>query len=192
MNYLTGIEKIKNQILADAKEKAEQIIAEGNGKADNFSKLAEASIEKAKHAATKELIAKAAEHKRRLLATANMEAKKHLLATKQLIIAESFGTALEQLASWKDASYLAWLESLLRVALTDDTISVIFSKTDKELISKSWFSAICNKKDIELLWGDFVGGFIIKSASSEINCSLEALLHGLRDKIEPEVAKVLF
>ncbi len=192
MNYLSGIETITNQIISDAKEKAEKIIAEGSAKAENFIKLGEANLEKTKYAAVKESSVKATEHKRRLLATASMEAKKEILATKQHVITESFTLALEQLASWKDNSYLTWLEKLLQATLTADTSQVIFSNKDRELIDKNWFSKIFNEKEVEILWGDFAGGFIIKSAGSEINCSLEALLYGLRDKIEPEVAKTLF
>lgn len=198
---MAGIENIKDRIINDAEVKKQEI------KINTSKHIEEIQLNSKKHAEIKiEEIEKKTQHeiaeKRRIInSMTELEMRKNLLHTKQMVIEEVFNEALNHLSNMNDEEYFNIIYKLVIASISSGDEEIVFSQKDKNkfgesLVQKVNSHLISIGKTANIRLSDdsvnICGGFIIRSSGIEINNSFEAILRMKRDEIEPKVAELLF
>lgn len=198
---MNGIEKITARIAAEAKAQADAIIAEAEAKcaaiAAESDKKAQEQYWELIRVGTKDCEAMV-EHRTR---TAEMEAKKVLLAAKQEQVSKSFDKAKELLANLPEEDYVKLLAGLARNASSNGQEELVFNERDKAAVGKAVAKAANELLKADGKNGmltvseetrDIKGGFVLKFGGIEVNCSIDTLVDMQRDRAASDVAAVLF
>ena len=194
---MNGIEKLTQQITADAQAEIDAILAEAREKADAITADYARQAEKAAADRLAKGEEAAAQREERLIAMADMEGRKELLAAKQEMVSRAFDQALEQLCSLPDEEYMAMLTKLAVTASTSGKEQLIFSPKDRARVGKAVVIAANEAlKDGRLTLSEqtrpMAGGFVLSDGAIEVNCTFETLVRLQRGAIAGEVAGVLF
>ena len=194
---MNGIEKLTQQITADAQVEIDAILAEAQEKADAITADYAQRAEKAAADVIAKGTAAAQQREERLVAMADMERRKELLAAKQDMVSKAFDKALEQLCSLSDEEYVAMLAKLAVSASTSGKEQLIFSQKDCTRVGKAVVIAANEAlNDGHLTLSEqtrpMAGGFILSDGAIEVNCTFETLVRLQRGAIAGEVANVLF
>ncbi|TYP58778.1 V-type ATP synthase subunit E [Thermosediminibacter litoriperuensis] len=198
---MQGIAKIKEKILEEAAEEKNRII-------ENAKKEAAEILEKARKKAAEleanagERARKAAgEEKRKILSMAELEERKRYLEAKQALIDEAFAGAENKLFNLDAERYRDLAYHMILAAAVDGNEEIIVSEADKGKITPELLVRVNEALKMQGKAGNirFSGekrpiksGFILKSATVEINCTFDYLLKAQREELETEVARILF
>ena len=194
---MNGIEKLTQQIAADAQAEIDAILAEAREKADAVSADYAQRAETAANQRLTKGAEAAAQREERLVAMADMERRKTLLAAKQDMVGKAFDRALEQLCSLPDGEYAALLTRLAVSASTSGKEQLILSPRDRSRVGKQ----VVDAANAALPGGaltlseqtrPMAGGLILSDGSVEVNCTFETLIRLQRGAIAGDVANVLF
>ena len=194
---MNGIEKLTQQITADAQVEIDAILAEAQANADAITADYAQRAEKAAAERLAKGTEAAAQREERLVAMADMERRKDLLAAKQDMVGKAFDKALEQLCNLSDDEYVAMLTKLAVAASASGKEQLIFSQKDRTRVGKDVVMAAneaLNEGHLTLSeqTRPMRGGFILSDGAIEVNCSFETLVRLQRGEIAGEVANVLF
>lgn len=198
---MTGVEKIKEKILQDSETKADQILADAKKQADKIIDNANVKAAAKAEELRKQAAAEAAEKLKISNSMLELEMRKEMLSTKQLIIEEVFQNALNSLSNIGSNEYEAIIQKLIIDAAESGNEEILLSMQDKKRLSADFISKVNQAlvqagKNGNLKLSDetrnISGGFVLKAEGAELNYSFEALLKMYRDEIEPEVAAILF
>ena len=194
---MNGIEKLTQQIAADAQVEIDAILADAREKADAITADYARQAEKAAAERLTKSTAAADQREERLIAMADMEHRKNLLAAKQDMVGKAFDKALEQLCNLPDEEYVAVLTKLAVAASGSGKEQLIFSPKDRDRVGK----AVVLAANEALNGGHMTlseqtrpmsGGFILSDGAIEVNCTFETLIRLQRGEMAGEVASVLF
>ncbi|MBO5280141.1 MAG: hypothetical protein IJC32_02925 [Clostridia bacterium] len=219
---MTGLDKIKDKIIAeaqldaarmieDAQKKCNEIILRASGDADNIK----AELDVAAHREAESLISRAksgaALEKRNIIA----QAKSH--ATDL-----AFETAKKEILSLPDEQYIEFLAKLLVSALSSQLdiektnrelygeesneapVDVLLSQEDimragtkiipaaKKMAAGKPVSHLLERAGVSVETAKIEGGMIIRIGDLDINCSVEALIESAKERLEGDVARILF
>ena len=219
---MTGLDKIKDKIIAeaqldaarmieDAQKKCNEIILRASGDADNIK----AELDVAAHREAESLISRAksgaALEKRNIIA----QAKSH--ATDL-----AFETAKKEILSLPDEQYIEFLAKLLVSALSSQLdiektnrelygeesneapVDVLLSQADimragtkiipaaKKMAAGKPVSHLLERAGVSVETAKIEGGMIIRIGDLDINCSVEALIESAKERLEGDVARILF
>ena len=195
--YMNGIEKLTQQITADAQVEIDAILAEAQEKANAITADYAQRAEKAAAERLTKGTEAATLREERLISMADMERRKDLLAAKQDMVSKAFDKALEQLCNLSDEDYVAMLAKLAAAASVSGKEQLIFSQKDRTRVG----NAVVIAANEALNGGQLTlaeqtrpmsGGFILSDGAIEVNCTFETLIRLQRGEIAGEVANVLF
>lgn len=193
---MEGMERIRQSILEEAKSQADSIIKEAEQRAADQAEeaarqadvLVAERIDKAK--------AQADETTKRMLLMAELEMKKEELKVKQQMIDKAFEKAFEKLKGLSGKELIDMMVSMLERAGISGDEEIIVSPADREMYEKGLLDEVNQRLGYRLKLSDenrgIQGGFIIKRQGIEINNSYETLLRMERERIETEIAGILF
>ncbi|NLU23914.1 MAG: hypothetical protein GXW99_04160 [Clostridiales bacterium] len=193
---MNGIEKITARIEQDARQEADSLLKEAQTKADEITAGYQAKANALKSAESAKGEKAAADRAERLAGSADMEAKKMLLAAKQGCIDEAFAKAQQELISLPREEYVNLLAQIAVGAGTGEE-ELIFSPADapqvgalvvkraNELKNGAHFTLSAETRDME-------GGLTLKNGFVEVNCAFETQLRLLRETMAADVAQILF
>lgn len=198
---MSGANKLKEKILAEAGSQATEVLAEARQKASEI--LAKGEGEAAvKKASVLELAAvHAGERRRRAQTIAELDARKAILAAKGKMIEDTFEQALSRLGLLDQKAYQEILFSMLLAASQTGTEEVVVSQSDRGRFTPEFLARVNQaltqqgkKGNLTLSaeTSEMQGGFILRSGDVEINNSFDSILGIQRDQLEPEVAAILF
>lgn len=196
---MAGIDNITNEILQDAKTKADGIIADANAKAkavtDDADEKAAAYLKQADEKAA----ADTARTRERTASAAQMRARETKLAAKQQVIDEVIEKAYEKLDSQESSAYFAMIEKLLEGAVSAGEGIICFGARDLERLPADFekkAAAVGKKKGAVLRVSStpekIENGFILKYGGIEENCTLRALFAQKRDELRDRVNGILW
>ena len=118
-----------------------------------------------------------------------MDAKKAILAQKQLLLAEVIDEAEKRLVSLDDEKYASVIGSMLENMDKSLGTEVIVSEKDKarlaDVISAKGFTLSDKNADIN-------GGIIIRNGDIEYNYSFGSIIAIEKEEIQQIAAKILF
>lgn len=219
---MTGLDKIKDKIIAeaqldaarmieDAQKKCNEILLRASGDADNIK----AELDVAAHREAESLISRAksgaALEKRNIIA----QAKSHAADL-------AFETAKKEILSLPDEQYIEFLAKLLVSALSSQLdiektnrelygeesneapVDVLLSQEDilragakiipaaKKMAAGKPVSHLLERAGVSVETAKIEGGMIIRIGDLDINCSVEALIESAKERLEGDVARILF
>lgn len=193
---MEGMERIRQSILDEAKAQADSIIKEAEQKAAEQTKEAARQAEALVAGRLDKAKVQADEAVRRMLSMAELEMKKEELKTKQQMIDKAFDMALERLKGLPKDQFADMVVSMLKRAGIGGDEEIIVSPADRAMFEGGLLNEINSRLGYRLKLSDEVrniqGGFIINSRGIEINNSYETLLRMERERIETEIADILF
>ncbi len=195
---MNGIEKIIQQIEADAKAENDQILQAAQAQADAIAADYAKQAEKIAAEGAARGQAAATQREERLASMAEMEGRKALLAVKQDMIGKAFDLAVEKLCALSEDEYIELLAKLAAKASTTGKEQVILSEADRARVgekvvnSASALIAGTGMLTLSERTAPIRGGLILADGAVEINCSFEALINQNQNQMAGEVAKVLF
>ncbi len=186
---------IRNKIERDAAAEAAKLLDEAKAQAAALESGAASEIAKSKAYYDGMYEAEAPEVRRRAQIISNLDVKKIRLGAKQELIGKAYAGALECLCGLDDAKYLAFVERLLDQAADSGDEELLVSRGEKR-INKRWLDAYNaargTKHTLSSEKADISGGFILRKGKISVNCSLDTLIHWLKDDLESDVVKRLF
>lgn len=193
---MEGMERIRESILAEARTQAEAIIKEAEDKVKEMESQAEKRAEELTKNRLERAEVEAQEAQKRMLSMAELELKKQSLEAKQSIIDQAFDKALVKLNNLPEEKYAAMIVTALGSVGIKGGEELIVPPQDREKFQKGLLKKINDKLGFELKLSDedrgIQGGFIVKVDGVEINNSFETLLRMEREKVESEIADILF
>ncbi len=196
-----GAERIIQRILSGAESRAEAILAEANEQAARAIDGAKKTAADKQKRALNQAELQAAEQKRCILGTYQLEARKNMLKTKQDIIENVFKRALYELSNLSQEDYFQLLSRIIVTAVEKGDETVILSPRDKERVPAGFWENINRRlqdtgRKGQLILAeetrDMSGGVVLQAGDIEINSSFNALLEMYREELEPVVAALLF
>lgn len=204
---LMGIEDILARIESDAAREIEKARAAAEAQKATIMAEAQAAADAIITTAARE----ARQHKERtierLISAARLEARNRLLAVKQKFIDLAFEQALESVRRLHDDKYRKLLMNLLVKNVDRGDESVVVSERDAIRLGADFMEEVnreiertkspsgkARKGHLKLVTqkAETEGGFILRSGRLEVNMTFSAMLKAVRDRIEADVARVLF
>lgn len=219
---MTGLEKITERILTDAKERARGILENAQEEcrlmADDYAERAERIREEIAERTMREgedMVARAR-------SAAAMTRRDILLAAKSRMLDEAFEAAKAQICATDYGKYRELLVALLSCALIEqarnereslemgdevaefDTFEVLMNETDRarfgpyvlEGARRTTERRIGSERTAKLRLSDTAadidGGLILRYGNTETNCSVSALLSEMRRDLESRISAILF
>ncbi|NLU53140.1 MAG: hypothetical protein GXX10_09810 [Clostridiaceae bacterium] len=201
MNGTIGIEKIKDKILADARELCDKILEDARREAQSIIGNAEKEAFQKVTIMTENAKEEALLIKKRIAAVSELENKKKALKNRQDMVEEAFSMALDRISSLPNDKYRKFFEDMLVNSAEEGEGVLVINKKDKERFGASFAGEINQKlnqlgKKSKIVVAqeelNSKGGFILRYGDMEINCTLEVILNIARPAIESEVAGILF
>jgi V/A-type H+-transporting ATPase subunit E len=193
---MEGMERIRESILAEARTQAEAIIKEAEDSVKEMEQQAEKRAEELTKNRLERAKVEAQDAQKRMLSMAELELKKQSLEAKQSIIDQAFDKTLAKLNNLPEEKYAAMIVSALGSVGLKGGEELIVPPQDRERFQKGLLKRINDKLGFELKLSDedrgIQGGFIVKVDGVEINNSFETLLRMEREKVESEIADILF
>lgn len=219
---MTGLSKITDKILEEAKQEAEQIFRKAEEEsAAIYAEYAE------KAAALERSVAEEAKNEAagivsRAKSGESMEKRNTMLAARGRMVDLAYETAKKQLLALSDEKYMAFLVMLLNTAAAQraeaEEISRTVYGTDGEA---ACYEVLLNSRDAQRFGGRILaeaetkaagaaqkilikkiklsaktaaieGGLILRCDDVEINCSLKAIFDEIRPLTERRVGEILF
>ncbi len=197
---MNGAEKIKDRILADARDLCNKILEDARHEAQSIIGNAEKEAFKKVTVMTEKAKEEAIQVKQRFNAVSGLEDRKNTLKARQDSVDEAFDTALARLATLPEDQYVQLLGEILMDVARDEAGTLVLNERDKGRLGQSFVSQMNDKlakagKKARLSLAEDVlkskGGFVIRYGDMELNCTLEVLMTLSRPVLEPEVAAIL-
>ena len=195
---MEGIEKITARIIEDAEREIAQMRQENKKRINALTAEAQSAAEQE----SLELLTRGrrAERRERLSSSAAVECRKMELAAKQELLNEAFAAAVEELCHLPREKYLALIASLA-AEVAEGGEKMILSPQDASEIGPE-VVLLANtalreagkpgKLTLSAEPRSIPGGFILSHGDVELNCAFDTLVRLQREKLEKEVAAILF
>lgn len=196
---MTGLEKMKSQILEEAEASAKEILADAEKQADAMKEKGKEEAE----AVCREISQKSDEEvkaiEERAVSSCDLQRRKALLTAKQEIIAEVLASAYQTLLEADDETYFAMLRKMLHKFVLPQEGEICFSDEDLKRLPQGFeeeIQAIAKEKGGALALSKesrrVHGGFVLIYGGIEENCTFEAMFSSKRDELSDEVHRLLF
>ena len=196
---MNGIEKIIARIEADSRAECQQILERANVQAEQMVSSAEQSAKREYEASVVQGKKSADERRLRLAGSAESEAKKLILASKQKMLDSAYDLAMDMLCEYPQK--IEFLAKLACRASAGGNGSVVMNPSDRqsigpqvvelanEMLAKDGRPALLTLSESTR---DIRGGFYLSDGSIETNCTFETLINAQREEGAAEAVKVLF
>lgn len=196
---MTGLDKMKSQILDEAKAAAEGKIAEAKAQAEELIRGANEEAARLAEGISRKSENDVANYNERLASAIDLQKRTKILAAKQDVIAGVLGKAHEKIDSMEAGEYFSMLLKMVeKYALPQDG-EICFSAADLSRLPEG-FEAEADKiargKGGSLkLSGEsknIKNGFILVYGGIEENCTIDAMFDARRDELSDIVQRLLF
>ena len=196
---MTGLDKMKSQILDEAQAAAGARVSEAESQAKEILDAAKAETDKAVAAISQKSDADVANYADRVKSSIDLQRRTQLLSAKQEVIADVLDKAYAKLSSMQSEEYFAMLVKLLeRYALPQDG-EICFSQEDLARMPEAFKAQI--EKAAEAKGGSLSvsqegrkieNGFILVYGGVEENCTLKAVFDAKKDELSDKIHRFLF
>lgn len=219
---VNGLEKITDKILADARERAQEILSRAEAESAEITKAYEARADEIRERLSADAERRGEDMVSRGRSAAAMKKRNLLLEQRSQLIDGVFTSAKDWVLSLSAEQYAELLAGLLASALYEltsanarnqamygeesdeaESYEVLLNKKDRDAVGESVISLtkkkLQGKVDVgateKLSLGKPVtidGGVILCAGEVEFNCSLSMLFSQLKRELEAEVNEALF
>lgn len=219
---MQNLDKILDKILSDAREEAEKILDAARRECETIEQESSARAQSVIEAAQARAFREEAAAAQRANSTADMKKREILLAAKVGMLSKAFSEAENYLYDLSREDYCVFLAHLLADAAVDrlQTVQQLQELYGEEEACNGEFVLVLSEKDQELgplvikaaktfmkrVSPDFGktnftlaeenapirGGLILRYGDIASNCSVEAVVNGLREQMEAKIVNILF
>ncbi len=198
---MIGIEKIKDTIISDSENKAQEVLQDGDNQVAAILADAKKLCQEKEADLNKVMDYEKTQARKIMLSMAELEMRNDILFAKQDIIDKVFAEAVVRLNGMQKERYQDLIKTMLMASVEAGDEEVLFSKVGLEKLSPDFIDKINQelagqgkqgKLTVSTETPNIDGGFIIRNKGVEINNSFAALVNVYRDELETEVAAVLF
>ena len=127
---MTGLDKMKSQILDEAKKAAEEKISEANAQADEMIRLAKEDAAKQTESIQKKAEEDVANYQERMVSSIDLQKRTKILAAKQEVIAEVLEKAYEKVKAMSEEEYFSMLLKMVEKYALPQEGEICFSAAD--------------------------------------------------------------
>ena len=188
---MAGAENIVNEILREAREKADGTLSEAKRKADMTVSSA--------HADGVAEMSAAAESAKRVESQVGLRRRQALLSARQDIIETVIEKAYQTLSSQSDEAYFEMIEKLVGRYAQPEKGEILFSARDLGRLPDGLTAAVekaaagrGGSLTVSETPAGIENGFILRYGGIEENCTLEALFDDKIDELRDRVREVLW
>ena len=195
-NNNSGADALIGRILADAQAEADTALADADKEAERIALIAKDECFRTETELRTKRLNDAAQEKSRT--NAALDSRKYALKVKRALIDEAFALAAERMEQKSDAERSALIKALLiREAEGGEMIiPAVRDEANAKSVLAEANAALAETGRAPLTIApadaDITGGFILKAAGYEKNCSFAAVLREVRAAEESAVAGILF
>ena len=192
---MTGLEKITNQILEEAKTSAAAALEAAQKEAGEILEEAKKACEAMEAEADEKNALLRENYDGRVKSSVEQQRRTALLRAKQEMIAEVIAEAQETLRTEDTESYFRTMEKILKAYALAEDGEIYFSSRDLTRMPADF------EKKTEAKGGSLVlkkepkaieDGFILVYGGIEENCTLKALFDAKKDELQDKVNEILF
>ena len=196
---MDGLEKIAEQIRAQAQQSADETIADARRRAEELRAQTEAEDAEAARQMNEQAQRDAKAECARAQSAAEAEGRRALLAEKQKLIAQAIAEAHRRLTALPDDEYFALLAKLAGENCLPQPGELLLSPKDLARMPAGFpaqVQAAAQQKGGALTVAAQTraidGGFVLVYGGIEENCSFEALLAAQSEQLQDVVHRALF
>jgi len=196
-----AIEDIKEKIISDAHNNAQQIIQNAQNKAEEIIEKAKKEAENIKQKILNQIKKEIAVSREKIITEANLEARKSILSIKQEIMEKVFNDALARILGLEDKKYLNLIRKIILNNVEKGNETIFISASDRDRITDEFIQEINRElvnqgKEGNLSLSDtfleIKGGVVLGSNHIRKNSSLEFIFRKIREELEGEISQYLF
>jgi V/A-type H+/Na+-transporting ATPase subunit E len=192
-----AVDDILKRIEADAEEQVQRILAEGREEAEAVLAEARAKADARRGELQARAEQHAAEERNRITTLARLSVRRELLDAKQALIDRVFSEAAKRVEEMPRDEYRTFISALLKENVESGDEEVLIGEGEKHIDQPFLDSvALGIKNGRGLILSDerrqIRGGFILRKGRIETNCALETILRDARERLETEIASILF
>lgn len=191
----TGLDRILEQIRADAEEKAAADVAEAEREAAEILKAAETEAETKAAAVLADNEKLRADIASRAQSAVEFSRRRTVLATKQSAIRDVIGAAKAQLHALPDAEYFDVLLKLAKKNAAGDGAEMRLSAKDLARMPADFeekLSGIGGKITVSKTPCDIADGFLLVYGGIDVNCTFDSLFEADADALQDLAGSMLF
>lgn len=192
-----AVDDILRKIAGDAEGAARRILDDGTRQADAVLGEAREEADRLKERMRSRAHQRAEEEKNRIVTLARLSARRRLLDAKQKLIGRVFDETRNRILAMDRDEYRALIKGFLKetsetgeeeviVAEGEERIDqALLDEVSRELGKGRGLKLSPERRAIE-------GGFVLRTGRIETNRALDMIMRGAREKLETEVAGILF
>ena len=198
---MNGIDRISKRLVADAEAKIAELNAETAEKCEAIRAEYQQQAQEAYEARLQEGNAERETRMQRVGSTAEMEAKKAILAFKQELVGKAFDNAVEKIVTMPKDEYVQFLAAQAAKAASWGTEELIFNAKDAAAVGRETVKAANALLKARGIPGglslsdetrEIPGGVIVRQGNIEVNCAVNTLVQMSRNELASQVAEILF
>lgn len=197
---MTGLEKITNQILEEAKQNSEKQLQEASAQADEILQEADKACELLLAQLNEQTNVQLKLIDEQAKSGALLQKRQAILAAKQQLISQTIEEAKASLTKLDDAAYFDLLLKMAGKFALGQNGKLLLSEKDKARLPKDFekrlSDALKNISGAALSVSqetrNIDGGFVLDYDGIEENCSFEALFYADLERLQDFVHGILF
>ena len=196
---MTGLEKMKSQILDEARAAAEKKLSAARSEADGILAEAKAEAEKCMSSFSQKSERAVASYKERVASSNDLQRRTKILAAKQEMIAAVLDKAYSSVESMEKDEYFGMLLKMLDKYAQPQEGEIFFSPADLAKLPDGFAGKVeeaAKKKggslEISKEGRNIENGFILAYGGIEENCTLRAIFDAKREELSDKVHRMLF
>ncbi|MCX7694464.1 MAG: V-type ATP synthase subunit E family protein [Caloramator sp.] len=197
---MNGIDSLKERLLSEDKIKASEIESEARKKAEEIIQAANLKAAQIEDELRQKAQKDGKDRKERMIARAELDARNIVLQAKQEAIDLIFSEVIKKIDSMSKEEYSNLVnrmilnnvetgeEEIVLSVKDKDRVQINLDEINKQLVTKGKRGLLRINSEC----ANIPSGFILRKSGLEINCTFEALIRGLRDELEADIASMLF
>ena len=196
---MTGLDKMKSQILNEAQTDAKSKLAQADRDAENILNQAKTEREKLAASLSGKAEAEAVRYRERVKSSIDLERRTQILSAKQEVIKEVLDKTYDRLKTMETGAYFDMLLKLLDQYVLPEKGEMYMSSEDLLRVPETFEAAV--QKAAEKKGGSLVlmkegkkieNGFILVYNGIEENCTLKAIFDAKKDELADKINEFLF
>lgn len=193
-----SIENILERIKEEAGSAAEELVRKAEEETERIRGAYEIEGEDLRVKLEQRARKKAGEEERRLIVNEQLELKKQLLEKKHEILDEMYEQAKREMEKLGDEDYLDLMKDMILGSAISGNEEIVVAKEQTKLYGDAFLDTLNRKNKLGKGFtlaknpGDFFWGVVLREGRRTVDLTLEVLTEQLRERIESEIAPMLF
>jgi len=195
---MSALDNIVEEILTEARTKADRILSDALSKAEKISKREQVRAVEQSDLIERQTDKQIADIKSRCEIATTLRRRQVVLETQKSELEETISAARQALLDQPANEYFAFIVKMVVARSENGEGELMFNASDRSALPR-YFQQILNlvlpegnKVNVSYIAADIDGGFVLKYADFEKDCSFEAILRQRREEFFELIQGVLF